>query len=218
MLKLCIFDMDGTVVNSLTSIAYFANRTLEQHGFSPYPEEDYKIMVGNGAAKLVQRMVSRQNGTDAQTQAVYRDYVAAYDEDPLYLAAPYDGILDLLRALRARGVAVAILSNKPHDTTRSISDALFGSLVDACVGGRSDVPLKPAPNAVFQLMQLFGVSAEECLYIGDTGTDMQTAKNAGLFSVGVTWGFRTEDELRKAHANAIIHAPHELLSVADTYK
>ena len=217
MLKLCIFDMDGTVVNSLTSIAYFSNRTLEQHGFLPYPEEDYKQMVGNGAAKLVERMVKGRNGTAEQQQAVYHDYVAAYDADPMYLAAPYDGILDMLRALRDRGVAIAILSNKPHTTTRSIAKQLFGPLVDACVGGRSDLPLKPAPDAVFQLMQLFGVSADECLYIGDTGTDMQTAENAGLFSVGVTWGFRDEAELRAAHAHAIIHTPQELLQVADTY-
>lgn len=216
MLKLCIFDMDGTVVDSLHSIAWFANQALEHHGLSPFPVEAYKTLVGNGAKVLVQRMVTEKNALE-QFESVYREYVTSYDADPLHLAVAYEGVPEMLAELRRRGVAIAILSNKPNFATRSIAKAIFGDSIDACFGGRPDVPLKPSPDAVLQLLQLFGVSKEECLYIGDTGTDMQTAKNAGLFAVGVLWGFRGEDELRRNGADAIIAHPLQLLNVADTY-
>lgn len=214
MIKLCIFDMDGTIVNSLGSISWFANQSLIRHGLPPFPQEAYKQMVGNGAAKLVQRMIRGCGGTEEQYHSVLQDYNSTYDADPLYLAAPYDGIPEMLKQLRSMGSAIAVLSNKPHSTTCSIAQALFGDQIDACLGGRADVPLKPAPDGVFELLRQFNVTPDECLYIGDTGTDMQTAENAGLFSVGVTWGFRPESELRAANACAIISSPAELVEIA----
>lgn len=214
MLKLCIFDMDGTTVNSIRSIAYFANQTLVRNGFAPYPEEAYKTMVGNGAAKLVRRMIDGRGGSEAQYRAVLAEYNLTYDSNPLFLAAPYDGIPEVLDALRARGAAVAILSNKPHSTACQIADKLFGDRVDACMGGRDGVPLKPAPDAVIELMKQFDAAPSECLYIGDTATDMQTAANAGIFSIGAEWGFRSAAELRDAGAGELAAKPSDVLAIA----
>lgn len=214
MLKLCIFDMDGTAVNSLRSIAYFANQTLVRNGFAPYPDDAYKTMVGNGAAKLVRRMIDGRGGNDAQYRAVLAEYNLTYDSNPLFRAAAYDGIVDVMDALRTKGVAIAILSNKPHTTTCQIAQGLFGDRVDACFGGRDGVPLKPAPDAVNALMAQFDASPAECLYIGDTATDMETAANAGVFSIGAEWGFRSVDELKNAGAGALAAQPSDILAIA----
>ncbi|MBQ9083011.1 MAG: HAD family hydrolase [Clostridia bacterium] len=218
MIRLCIFDMDGTIVNSLHSIAWFANETLRRHGFSPFPDEDYKQMVGNGAAKLMERLLERNGTTMDAHPAILPEYVRSYNDDPLYLAAPYDGVPEMLAALRLRGIRVAVLSNKPHPTTCAIADALFGDAVDACLGARDGVPLKPAPDGVFELLAQFGVSPAECLYIGDTGTDMKTAVRAGIFAVGVSWGFRSVEELEQNGADVVIHTPMALVDIADAKK
>lgn len=214
MLKLCIFDMDGTTVDSLRSIAYFANQTLVRNGFAPYPEEAYKTMVGNGAAKLVRRMIDGRGGNDAQYRAVLAEYNLTYDSNPLFRATAFGGITDVMDALRAKGVAIAILSNKPHTTTCKIARALFGGRVDVCMGGRDDMPLKPAPDAVNALMAQFGAAPSECLYIGDTGTDMETAANAGVASIGAEWGFRSAEELTNAGAGALAEKPMDILDIA----
>ncbi len=215
MVKLCIFDMDGTLVNTLNSIAYFANRALEHYGLPAIETERYKRMVGNGADVLVQRMIDAVGGTREQYEQVRALYNKSYDDDFLYLTAPYDGVCDLLRELKSNGIKTAILSNKPDSTAQKVSDALFGStLIDLCRGGRSGVPLKPDPQAVFQLQKALGAAPEECLYIGDTATDIETAKNAGLFSIGVLWGFRDRAELTRAGADAIIADPAEIAALA----
>lgn len=215
MIRLCIFDMDGTIVDSLQSIAWFANQTLLRHGLSPFPVEDYKQMVGNGAALLIERAL-RRNGTTMDAHPdVLPEYVQSYDAEPLYLAAPYDGVPEMLAALRSMGCRLAVLSNKPHNTTCSIAKALFGDMLDACLGARDGVPLKPAPDGVFELLAQLNVAPEECLYIGDTGTDMKTAVNAGLYAVGVSWGFRDVRELVASGADVVIHHPMELVDIAE---
>ncbi len=218
MIRLCIFDMDGTIVDSLRSIAWFANETMRRHGLASFPVEDFKQMVGNGAAKLISRMLQRNGTTMEAHPAVLEEYVRTYNDDPLYLAVPYDGVPEMLDALRRRGISIAVLSNKPHPTTCAIAEALFGDAVDACLGARDDVPLKPAPDGVFELLTQFGVTPAECLYIGDTGTDMKTAVNAGIFAVGVSWGFRSVAELERDGADAVIHHPMELVDIADAKK
>ncbi len=218
MIRLCIFDMDGTIVNSLHSIAWFANQTLLRHGLSPFPDEEYKQMVGNGAAKLVERLLQRNGTTMAAHPDILPEYVRSYDNDPLHLAAPYDGVPEMLAALRSMGCRIAVLSNKPHNTTCSIAEALFGDAIDVCLGARDGVPLKPAPDGVFELLAQLHVAPEECLYIGDTGTDMKTAVNAGLYAVGVSWGFRDVRELVDSGADAVIHHPMELVELAKAKK
>lgn len=205
MVKLCIFDMDGTLVNTIDTIAHFANTALNKFGYESIPTNDYKLMVGNGSDVLIQRMLKKLGANTESYKEIHSYYVDIYDKDFMYLTAPYDGIIDMLKGLKAKGIMTAVLSNKDDSTAKKVAAELFEEgLIDLCLGARAGVALKPEPQAVFEIMEHFGVSAEECLYIGDTATDIKTAKNAGLYSIGVLWGFRDEEELRTAGADVII--------------
>ncbi len=215
MKKLCIFDMDGTLVNTIDTIAYFANTALKKFGLSEIETEKYKIMVGNGSEVLIDRMLNELGAKVENKKEIHKYYTGIYDNDFMYLTAPYDGVIDMLKELKKNGIQTAILSNKDDSTAKKVSDVLFEEgLVDLCLGARPGVPLKPEPDAVFEIMKHFGVTKQECLYIGDTATDIQTAKNAGLYSVGVLWGFRGEDELRAAGADVITSDVMEIAEIA----
>lgn len=217
MIKACIFDMDGTTVNTLDSIAYYANSALKKFNLPPIATERYKILVGNGAHILTQRMIAEVGGDAALQPLLESYYNKTYDDGFLYLAKPYDGVCELLGALKEQKIKTAILSNKPHPTTVKIADSLFGSkLIDLCFGGRDGVPLKPDPSAAFEITRKLGVDPGECLYIGDTATDMETGKNGGMFTIGVLWGFRTREELERAGADAIVSSPAEIRSFVKT--
>lgn len=215
MIKLCIFDMDGTVVNTINSIAYFANNALKKYGLDEIPTEKYKKLVGNGAKILVRRMIDTVGGSDEVYEKVLDEYNTTYDNDFMYLTDAYDGIKDMLKELKKMGIKTAILSNKPDVTAKKVSDALFGDeLIDLCFGARDGKALKPDPESVLEIMDIFGAKKSECLYIGDTSTDMTTAKNAELYSVGVLWGFRDRAELEGADADVIISQPNQIVEIA----
>ncbi len=214
MIRACIFDMDGTVADTLTTITYFANQALSKYGLPTIETEQFKLMVGNGASVLVRRMMDKVGGPDELYDQVRDAYNIAYDNNFMYLTEPYDGILPMLQGLKAKGIKTAIVSNKPDSTACKISEELFGDLIDCCRGGREGVPLKPSPQAVIQTMEELRVRPEECLYVGDTATDMETGKNAGIYTIGVRWGFRGEQELREAKADAIVSSPAEILAIA----
>jgi len=218
MIKACIFDMDGTVSNTINSIAYFANNALNKAGLPSIDTEVYKKIVGNGAKVLVERMLKTVGADESYYEEVAYEYNTKYDNDFLYLTEPYEGIIDMLKGLKEAGIKVAILSNKPHSTALKVSNALFGEdLVDVCYGGREGVALKPDPTGVFEIMNEFGVSKEECLYIGDTATDMKTGKGAELYTIGVLWGFRDYDELKESGADAIVSHPAEIVDIAKRF-
>ena len=215
MKKLCIFDMDGTLVNTIDTISHFANTALNKFGYDSIPTDTYKVLVGNGSDILVQRMLKTLGKESDDHRELHSYYVDIYDKDFMYLTAPYDGIIDMLKELKRRGVSVAVLSNKDDQTAKKVANELFeDGLIDLCLGARPGVPLKPEPDAVFEIMKYFGVSADECLYIGDTGTDMKTAKNAGLYAIGVLWGFRSEEEIRENGADVIINDAMKIAKIA----
>lgn len=214
MTKLCIFDLDGTVLDTVETIAYYGNYALEKNGIAPIPVEQYKTLVGNGAKNLIQKMLQvRGCLTEERFQAVFSVYDAAYNANTSYKTKMYDGIFETLEAIKAAGIQIAILSNKPHFATCGVVKALFGDdYFDLVLGQREGYPLKPNPTVVQQIMSDFGVSPEECLYMGDTGTDMKTGKNAGIFTIGVLWGFRGIDELLASGADATVDTPQALLN------
>lgn len=219
MIKGCIFDMDGTTVNTIDSIAYFANNALKAYNLPSIEAERYKIMVGSGARVLLERMFEFLNADKTHFEEVYKLYNESYDNDFLYLTKPYDKIPELLKSLKEKGIKTAILSNKPHQTALKVSDALFGSeIVDICYGGRDGIALKPDPEAAIMLLDELGIKKEECLYIGDTSVDMQTAKNAGLTAIGVLWGFRGREELENSGADYIVQSPDDILNIAESLK
>ncbi len=210
--KAYIFDLDGTIANTLTSIAYFGNRALETYGYQPIEEQKYRYMVGNGAKILVRRML-RENGIDRRrclTGAFFTTRAMMITH--FIWPYPYAGIPEMLKKLKSNDIKLAVLSNKPHSTTCKVAEKLFGNqLFDLVYGQREGVPLKPDPEPLLSVIKELGVKPTECVYAGDTATDIQTGKNAGVFTVGVLWGFRDEAELRENHADAVITTANQLL-------
>lgn len=210
----CVFDMDGTIADTLASIAYFGNTALAAVGLPALPQVDYKQYVGNGADRLMRRMlrVSVASEDEKTVAALRTEYDRLYERDPLYLVAPYPGIPDMLRELRRLGVKLAVLSNKPHDMTSFIAQKLFPGMFDTVCGQREGMPVKPDPQALWDILQGLPCPKTEALYIGDSGVDLQTGKNAGVDTAGVLWGFRGESELRGIGAEFYAETPAALLS------
>lgn len=214
-MKAYLFDLDGTLVDSLGSISYFANKALKKFGMDTIPADRYKVLVGDGAATLVKRMIKEVKGDESLFQSVYDEYNTTYDNDFLYLAKPYDGIIDMLKNLKSSGHKTAIISNKPHSTTQKICSELFGDLIDICFGKRKGYPVKPDPTSVNEVIYKLGVKKSDCIYVGDTLTDMKTGSNAGIYTIGVLWGFRDENELRSGNPQKIVKTPAEILAISE---
>jgi len=215
MKKAVIFDLDGTLSDSIASIKYCADRALAPFGYGPFLESDYKYFVGDGAATLVKRALTAAGDAGLthfeEAFALYKKY---FTVDCMYQVKPYDGIRELLAALKERGVKIAVLSNKPHVQTIDVVEALFGKGYFDILRGQVDgVPVKPDPMGARLVLEELGLKATEVLYLGDTATDMKTGKGAGAFTVGALWGFRERAELEGADADAIIAHPLELLEL-----
>lgn len=214
MIKLCIFDLDGTVLDTIHTISHYGNYALARHGIAPIEAEEYKYLVGTGMVNLIKKMLNfRECYSEDLFERVLHDYDEAYNADVSYKTKIFDGLLQVLDEFKAMGLKLAIVSNKPDYPTRLVINKLYGDgYFEYVTGKRDGVPLKPDPTVVFDVMKRFEVSADECVYVGDTATDMHTGKNAGIYTVGVLWGFRGEDELRESGADAIVSTPDELYS------
>lgn len=215
----CIFDLDGTLANTLDSIAYFSNKALQQCGYPTIPTEDYKTIVGDGADMQVHRMLDRvaENGTYSEEEfhKVRMIYGDLYASDPTYLLKNYAGMPQTIQQLKSAGIQTAVLSNKPHEWVTAIIGFLFPSgSFDACYGQRPQVPRKPSPKGALLIADELGVSPAECLYIGDTNTDMKTGAAAGMDTAGVLWGFRTRAELMENHAKYLAETPEQISQIA----
>lgn len=212
MYRCCIFDLDGTLLDTLEAIAYTCNMTLAAFGLGPIETEHYKVLVGNGAGKLIEQALT-ECGDEALN--LYEDALALYQENfavhSMYQVHPYDGIEELLNWLKEKKIKIGVLSNKPHARTVENIETFFGrGFFDHIQGEQAHVKRKPDPAGVEQILHSLGMEKKDCLYIGDTNTDMMTARNAGVDAAGVTWGFREEDELRGFHPAYIVHHPMEI--------
>lgn len=214
-IKACIFDLDGTLTNTINAIAHFGNLALSHFGFSELPADDYKIYVGDGRDKLIHRMLAVHNADTPDLFEKVRDvYDAAYESDYLYDTDAYDGIRELLSKLRKSGIKIAVCSNKPDNVVRFVTDNIFGeNYFDAVSGVIDGMPIKPDPYTPLQIAKKLGVTPDECLFLGDTNVDIYTAKNARMTSVGVLWGFRPKTELVQAGADYIAENPHTILQL-----
>ncbi len=211
----CIFDLDGTLADTLESIAYFGNGTLGAFGLPSIPPEEYKKMVGNGADTLLRRMLARV-GADLSGEAFQqfrKEYDRRYESEPMKLVIPYPGLRELLEELRRRGFRLGVVSNKPDNMTRYIVRELYGGLLHAVHGQREGVPKKPDPAAVLETAKELGVTPEEVLYVGDSGVDMDTGRNAGMDPCGVLWGFRDRRELLEHGACFLAASAEELREI-----
>ncbi|MBQ7986065.1 MAG: HAD family hydrolase [Clostridia bacterium] len=214
MTKLCIFDLDGTLMNTIPAISHFGNQALKKFGFPEITPDRYKLLVGNGRDLLIHRMLQEFDAdTDENFENVGKAYDSAYEADPLYKTAPYDGILDMLDTLKAKGLTLAVLSNKPDNVTQDVVRLFFGDRFDVIAGQKPGVKVKPDPAGVFLILEELGIKAEESFFIGDTYVDISTGKNAGIESIGVLWGFRDEAELKGAGADHIVAKASEILDI-----
>ena len=216
---LYVSDLDGTLLDTIHTIAYYGNYALEKHGIDPIPTEEYKYLVGTGMVNLIKKMLHfRGCYTDELFEKVLRVYDKAYNSDVTYKTEIFDGLLPVLNELKAMGLKLAIVSNKPDFATKLVVDKLYGKdYFDFVTGKRDDMPLKPDPTVVYDVMKRFSVSSGEGIYYGDTSTDMLTGKNADIYTFGVLWGFRGEKELKDGGADVIVSTPEELLRATNIY-
>jgi phosphoglycolate phosphatase len=210
-IRAVIFDLDGTLLDTLEDIAHATNKALESLGAPTHSLDAYRYMVGDGVTVLFHRAFpDSQEDTGLLSRCVDL-FDRFYSDCWKNTARPYDGIPDLLDELVAEGTRIAILSNKPHAFTRQFADSLLGKWrFDPVFGARDEVPKKPDPAAVFEILESFGLPANQVAYVGDTNTDMLTGRSAGCWTFGVAWGFRPKAELIRAGAHEIAESPHHL--------
>ena len=212
-MKACIFDLDGTLTNTLESMTYSVNLTLEEMGLSKSTKDQCRLFVGNGARVLIEKSLKAAGDTDAsRIEEGMEIYGRIFDRNCTYHVTPYEGIPEMLKALKDKGIQLAVLSNKPDRQTVKVVKAIFGEeLFDYAQGQKEGIRRKPEPDGVWYLMEQMHVSKEECLYIGDSEVDAATGRNAGLKTIGVLWGFRDRKTLETAEVDDLIDRPDELL-------
>lgn len=212
-----LFDLDGTLVDSLTDLADSMNRVLTRQGLPPHPVQAYRYFVGDGIVNLVQRALpakARQQDFIEECARKMRQEYASHWGDT---TRPYPGIAELLDALTNRGIALAILSNKPDELTQEVVRTLLpGWHFTAVAGARETIPRKPDPAGALRIASLLHREPKDFLYLGDTNTDMQTARAAQMFAVGALWGFRTAAELQENGAQALLSVPLELCALLES--
>lgn len=208
-----IFDLDGTLLDTLADIGNSANEVLERHGFPTHALTAYKTLVGDGVSVLFSRALPVGAKDDATIAACVRDFSEVYGRNWNRLSKPYDGILDMLHALAADGVKFAVLSNKPQVFTRQCVDEFFPTFrFDTVFGQREGIPRKPDPAGALEIAAAWNLPTSQVAYVGDTSVDMQTARSAAMFAIGATWGFRSRDELLAHGAAILIDHPRELFT------
>ncbi|MBP5270589.1 MAG: HAD family hydrolase [Clostridia bacterium] len=214
MIKLCVFDLDGTTVDTLASIAYFANRILLREGYLPCPVEAYRTLAGGGAAKLWANLAEARHIPPSDAERMKNAWIDEYAEDHMYLARPFDGIVKMLSDLRAAGIKTAIVTNKHEKIASRICGTLFPDLLDDLVSDHPGMALKPDPGELLALMKKYDAPGHATLYCGDHEIDMITGTRAGAATVGVTWGFHSRERLRAAGAGFIAEVPDDITKIA----
>ncbi|MBE5827224.1 MAG: HAD family hydrolase [Butyrivibrio sp.] len=211
-----IFDMDGTVLNTLEDITDSVNVILERHGFPERTIDEIRHFVGNGAVVLMERALPHGKETP-DFEAILEEYKVYYEEHCNIKTGPYSGIKELMAALSQRGYKMAIVSNKPMGAVRELNNIYFGDYIDVAIGVTDTLRRKPYPDECFEAMKLLGSSAEECIYVGDSEVDHKTAVNTGLKCISCLWGFRTKEELVAAGAgdNFFAEDPMEIVGILE---
>lgn len=216
MIKLAIFDLDGTLLNTLNDLADSCNYILEKNHFSVHTLDSYKYFVGTGVTKLIERALpSELKNNSGEVERVKKEFIEYYSTHSASKTAPYNGVIEMLKTLNSMNIKLAVASNKFIEGTQSLVKKYFYEInFSSVLGQRAHVPMKPNPQIVYDIMNEIGINnKEEILYIGDTGTDMQTAVNSGIKSVGVLWGFRSEEELKEFGAEYIVSKPDEIIKL-----
>ena len=210
--KTFIFDLDGTLLDTLQDLANSVNFALNKKGYPVRTIDEVRMFIGNGIAKLIERAVPPGTDSDAYADTL-RIFKAHYLEHLADNTRAFDGITEVVDCLKEQGCKVAVVSNKAHDAAQAVVSDYFGSRFDSVVGKMDCFPAKPAPDSVFYTMKKLGVEPEECVYIGDSDVDVETAHNAGLECIGVTWGNRDRSVLESSGAEYIADKPQDIINL-----
>ena len=214
MIKAALFDLDGTLADSLADIAESMNGALAERGYPGRPEANYKYLVGDGAAKLAERLLPDDKKTPGEIELLRGMWAERYAKHCLVKTRPYDGMAETLERLKRSGVRLCVVTNKSEELAKKIIHGLYGEdTFDIISGKHEGSPLKPDPYLAREAMRIFGADGSECVFTGDTAVDMKTAVNAGCAPVGALWGYRTAEELSGAGAKFLIEKPSELLAI-----
>jgi len=216
MKKLVIFDLDGTLLNTIEDLGQAANYALERNGYATHSMASYPYFVGNGVRRLMTRVLPEDARDDENVDRVLGDFIEYYDEHCIDFTKPYNGMPELLQDLRDMGVAMAVASNKYQKAVSKIIPHYFPDIDFVAIEGQKEgVNVKPDPSIVFSILAKTKMAKADCLYVGDSGVDMETARRACIDSVGVTWGFRSKKELVEYHADVIVNNPVDILGIVE---
>ena len=214
MKKLVIFDLDGTILDTIADLAQSTNYALQQLGFPVHPEAAYHKMVGNGINKMFERALPEGSKTQDNILAVRQLFLPFYDAHNMDKTEPYPGIIDLLEQLQSQKIQLAVASNKYQAAAQLLVHHYFPTInFVAILGEREGIPSKPDPHVVFEILQATGISKEDALYVGDSPVDMQTAHSADVEACGVAWGFSPQADLEACHPAHIAHTADEILKL-----
>ena len=216
MIKACIFDLDGTLADTLESMAYIANQIMQKYGYEALPVENFKYYCGEGADMLMKRCLTDAGDKELlhwdEGRQLYRSMFA---EDPMYKVTHYEGMPETIRKMKEDGLRLAVCSNKPHLAAVEVIRRMFDGQFDLVLGQSDAIKRKPAPDGPLMAADQFGVKPEECMYVGDTATDMKTGRAAGMYTVGALWGFRDAEELLGNGADVLAENPRKLLELLE---
>ncbi|MGN0985109.1 MAG: HAD family hydrolase [Candidatus Enterenecus sp.] len=207
-----IFDLDGTLLNTIDDLADAGNHVCAAHGWPTHTVEEYKRMVGNGIPKLVSRFAPAGPG-ETELAAALAEFSAYYGQHKEDKTAPYEGVLQAVNTVKQNNLTVAVLSNKAHDLAGPVVEHYYPGVFAAVQGALPGVPAKPDPTLLRRLMEQLEAAPETTLFVGDSDVDILTGKNGGLATCGVLWGFRSRQELEQAGADYIIEAPEQLVKL-----
>lgn len=210
MYKTYIFDLDGTLLNTLGDLAASTNYALRQYGMPEHTIDDVRRFVGNGVGKLIERAIP-EGLANPQYEDVLATFRKHYMLHSLDTTAPYPGIESLLHSLRSHGCNVAVVSNKFYNATVELCRHFFADTVEVAIGEREGIRRKPAPDTVFEAMRQLGVSGEDTVYVGDSDVDIATARNSGIPCISVLWGFRDRDFLIEHGATTFVNTPEDII-------
>ena len=209
--KLIIFDLDGTLVDTIKDLTFAVNEALASFGFGGRSCKEVTDFVGNGTLKLIERALPEGKKDPETVSAVHAAFTESYSRHYADSSLPYAGMYELVKELKERGFKLAVLSNKPDRFTRELVEKFFGGLFDVILGSSETTPRKPDPKGEFSIIAGLGLSPQETLHIGDSDTDVMTAHNAGVKCVGCTWGFRSRETLERAGADFFADKPSDIL-------
>jgi phosphoglycolate phosphatase len=208
-----IFDLDGTLVNSLEDIADSMNKVLSELNYPTHTYDVFQYFIGSGLRNLVTRALPEDHKTEEQIESCFQSMINGYSKACTLKTKPYEGIFNLLDQLKSRNIHLAVFSNKSDELTKKIAAEIFPDYFDNAVGLTTEALKKPNPLKAITISEKWKLKPEEIIFIGDSEIDMQTAVNANMFPVGVTWGYRTEEELKTDGAQLVLHRPEELLNI-----